>query len=160
VTAETGADGEAVLRVTAGSAMFVLAHIGFLPDTVTISLRRGQDTTITVDVEPQVVELEGVVVSATRSERRVEDTPLRVEVVDEEEVAEKASMTPGDIAMMLNETSGIRVQPSCSPMACRCMADRLAGWGCSRFPRSILGARRSSRERRPRCMAAARSVAS
>jgi len=110
VTVETGADGGAVLRVTAGSAMFVLARIGFLPDTVTLSLRRGQDTTIAVDVEAQVVELEGVVVSATRSERRVEDTPLRVEVVDEEEVAEKASMTPGDIAMMLNETSGIRVQ--------------------------------------------------
>jgi iron complex outermembrane receptor protein len=110
VTVETGADGEAVLRVRAGSAMFVLAHIGFLPDTLTLSLRRGQDTTITVDVEPQAVELEGVVVAATRSERRVEDTPLRVEVVDEEEVAEKASMTPGDIAMMLNETSGIRVQ--------------------------------------------------
>jgi iron complex outermembrane receptor protein len=40
----------------------------------------------------------------------VEDTPLRVEVVDEEEVAEKVAMTPGDVAMMLNEMSGLRVQ--------------------------------------------------
>ena len=54
--------------------------------------------------------LEPVKVSATRAERRVEDTPLRVEVVDEEEVAEKVAMTPGDVSMLLNETSGLRVQ--------------------------------------------------
>jgi outer membrane receptor for ferrienterochelin and colicins len=54
--------------------------------------------------------LAAVVISATRSERRLEDVPLRVEVIDEEEIAEKVAMTPGDIAMMLNETSGLRVQ--------------------------------------------------
>jgi outer membrane receptor for ferrienterochelin and colicins len=109
-TAATDADGTVLLRLPPGPATLVLARIGYLPDTLTLSLQRGQDTTITVDLAAQALELETVVVAATRSERRVEDTPLRVEVVDEEEVAEKASMTPGDIAMMLNETSGIRVQ--------------------------------------------------
>jgi iron complex outermembrane receptor protein len=33
-----------------------------------------------------------------------------VEVLDQNEVEEKTLMTPGDIAMMLNETSGLRVQ--------------------------------------------------
>lgn len=54
--------------------------------------------------------LRAAVISATRAERRVEDTPIRVEVVDEEEIAEKTAMTPGDITMMLNETPGLRVQ--------------------------------------------------
>jgi iron complex outermembrane receptor protein len=49
-------------------------------------------------------------VSATRSERRIEDDPVRVEVLGVEEVEEKLLMTPGDITMMLNETSGLRVQ--------------------------------------------------
>lgn len=109
-SAETGADGGAVLTVMPGPVSLVLARIGFLPERVVLPLRRGQDTTVTVELTAQVLELEGVVIAATRSERRVEDTPLRVEVVDEEEVAEKTSMTPGDIAMMLNETSGLRVQ--------------------------------------------------
>ena len=108
--AVTRADGSAVLRLSPGLVTVILARIGFVPDTLRLSLRARQDTTVTVEIEAQPVELEGVVVSATRSERRVEDTPIRVEVVDEEEVAEKVSMTPGDIAMMLNETSGIRVQ--------------------------------------------------
>ncbi len=55
-----------------------------------------------------------VIVQATRSRRRVEDEPLRVEVVSQEEVEEKLLMTPGDITMLLNETSGLRVQ-STSP---------------------------------------------
>ncbi|MBC7894067.1 MAG: TonB-dependent receptor plug domain-containing protein, partial [Cytophagaceae bacterium] len=67
-----------------------------------------------MNLKALVAEMEAVVVSATRSERRVEDVPLRVEVIDEEEIAEKVAMTPGDIAMMLNETAGLRVQ-STSP---------------------------------------------
>lgn len=55
-------------------------------------------------------ELEGIVVTATRSEQRIEDVPVRVEVLGREEVEEKMLMTPGDISMMLNETSGLRVQ--------------------------------------------------
>src|SRR5687768_9773254 len=53
---------------------------------------------------------ETIVVSATRSERRVEDEPLRVEVVPAEEVEEKVVMMPGDVSMLLAETNGLRVQ--------------------------------------------------
>ena len=51
-----------------------------------------------------------VTVYATRTEGRLEDQPTRVELLDQEEVDEKTMMTPGNIVMMLNETSGIRVQ--------------------------------------------------
>ena len=53
---------------------------------------------------------ETVVVTATRSGRRLQDEPLRVEVIDREEIEEKALMTPGSVAMLLGETSGLRVQ--------------------------------------------------
>jgi iron complex outermembrane receptor protein len=63
---------------------------------------------------PDVEELpeveETVVVSATRSDRRLQDEPLRVEVIDREEIEEKALMTPGSVAMLLGETTGLRVQ--------------------------------------------------
>lgn len=53
---------------------------------------------------------EEVIVSATRTDRRVEDQALRVEVLGAEEIEEKQLMTPGDIVMMLNEMGGLRVQ--------------------------------------------------
>jgi iron complex outermembrane receptor protein len=108
--AQTDARGLAILSLPPGEQTLVASRIGYRPDTLRLVLRARQDTTITARLDEQHAELEAVVVSATRSERRVEDTPLRVEVIDEEEVAEKVAMTPGDIAMMLNETSGLRVQ--------------------------------------------------
>jgi outer membrane receptor for ferrienterochelin and colicins len=61
-------------------------------------------------VEEAIEAEEIVVVTSTRSDRRIEDEPIRVEVIAREEVEEKLLMTPGDISMLLNETSGVRVQ--------------------------------------------------
>jgi iron complex outermembrane receptor protein len=106
----TDARGWATLRLAPGAHRIIVARIGFEPDTVALTLASGQDTSITVQLVPHTTELESVIVSAMRAERRVEDTPLRVEVVDKEEVDEKVAMTPGDVSMLLNETSGLRVQ--------------------------------------------------
>lgn len=53
---------------------------------------------------------EPIVVQATRSGRRVQDEPVRVEVLNREEIEEKILMRPGNIAMILSETGGLRVQ--------------------------------------------------
>jgi iron complex outermembrane receptor protein len=63
-----------------------------------------------VELDALAEELEELIVSSTRSERRIEEQPLRVEVLAREEIEEKLLMTPGDISMMLNETGGLRVQ--------------------------------------------------
>lgn len=58
--------------------------------------------------EPE--EVEEIVVQATRTGRRVQDEPIRVEVLGREEIEEKLLMTPGNIAMLVSETPGLRVQ--------------------------------------------------
>jgi outer membrane receptor for ferrienterochelin and colicins len=58
--------------------------------------------------EPE--EGEDIIVQATRSRRRVQDEPVRVEVLGREEVEEKILMIPGNIAMLMSETPGLRVQ--------------------------------------------------
>ncbi|MGO8608868.1 TonB-dependent receptor plug domain-containing protein, partial [Rhizobium johnstonii] len=55
-------------------------------------------------------EPENIVVQATRTGRRVQDEPIRVEVLNREEIEEKILMSPGNIAMLVNETPGLRVQ--------------------------------------------------
>ena len=110
VLARTDEGGEARLVSAAGARRILLARIGYAPDSATIVLRAGVDTLLTFVLQEQETELSRVNVSATRSERRIEDDPVRVEALDAEEVVEKLLMTPGDITMMLNETSGLRVQ--------------------------------------------------
>lgn len=51
-----------------------------------------------------------IVVQATRNGHGVQDQPIRVEVLDREEVEEKQLMTPGNIAMLVSETPGLHVQ--------------------------------------------------
>jgi outer membrane receptor protein involved in Fe transport len=69
---------------------------------------RGQDDDHGQDDHAE--EIEEIIVQATRSRRRVQDEPIRVEVLSQEEIAEKLLMRPGNISMMLNETGGLRVQ--------------------------------------------------
>ena len=55
-------------------------------------------------------ELEEIVVSTTRSTRTIENIPTRLEFIAGEELEEKGNMKPGDIRMMLNESTGIQTQ--------------------------------------------------
>ena len=78
-----------------------------------------------IDVEPSAIELTGVVVSATRTDSRIEDSPVRVEVLGLEEIEEKTGMKPANIAMLLAETAGVQVQQT-SPVSAN-QAIRLQG---------------------------------
>jgi outer membrane receptor for ferrienterochelin and colicins len=69
----------------------------------------AQDIPQQMPSKPEPVQQQ-VTVYATRTEGRLEDQPTRVELLDQDEVDEKTMMTPGNIVMMLNETSGLRVQ--------------------------------------------------
>lgn len=51
-----------------------------------------------------------VTISTTRTGREIDNTPTRVEAIDEEEIDEKSSMRSANVSMILNESTGIKVQ--------------------------------------------------
>ena len=109
--AATDADGVAQIEVTPGSILVTATKAGFFDGTAEARVGAGQVATIEIELVARLeVEEEVVVVASTRTGRRLEDQPTRVEVIDREEIEEKLLMTPGDIVMMLNEMGGLRVQ--------------------------------------------------
>jgi outer membrane receptor for ferrienterochelin and colicins len=58
----------------------------------------------------KVNEVGEVVITTTRTGREIDDVPTRVEAIDEEEVDEKSSMRSSNVSMILNESTGIKVQ--------------------------------------------------
>jgi iron complex outermembrane receptor protein/outer membrane receptor for ferrienterochelin and colicins len=58
----------------------------------------------------KVNEVGEVVISSTRTGREIDDEPTRVEAIDEEEVDEKSNMRSSNVSMILNESTGIKVQ--------------------------------------------------
>jgi outer membrane receptor for ferrienterochelin and colicins len=53
---------------------------------------------------------EVTITSTTRISREIDDVPTRIEAINEEEVDEKINMRPANVSMVLNESTGIKVQ--------------------------------------------------
>lgn len=64
----------------------------------------------TVYLKSEAKAMEEVIVSTTRTNSRIEEIPIRVEVLGGEELNEKGSMKPANIAMLLSEATGIQSQ--------------------------------------------------
>jgi iron complex outermembrane receptor protein len=109
-TYRTDATGVVAIALPAGHTEIVVVKEGFAPASVSVDLQVNQQQPVVIELNRGASVEEHVTVSATRTDRRIEDQPLRVEVLDHEEVDEKLMMTPGDIVMMLNEMGGMRVQ--------------------------------------------------
>jgi outer membrane receptor for ferrienterochelin and colicins len=107
----TTKDGVVTFDVAPGMLHITISKPGFLDTQTEVDVAAGREPVLIVELPVQpVVEEETTVVASTRTGRRLEDEPVRVEVLGREEIEEKMLMTPGDIVMMLNEMGGMRVQ--------------------------------------------------
>jgi len=109
-TQRTDAQGVTMFVLPPGATTIVVVKEGFAATSASVDLAGNQQQTIQIELNRAASAEEHVTVSATRTDRGIEDQPMRVEVVDREEIDEKAMMTPGDVVMLLNETGGMRVQ--------------------------------------------------
>jgi len=73
----------------------------------TFPLTGRSESLIFIQVTNEVGE---VTITSTRTGREIDDVPTRVEAIDEEEVDEKTNMRPANVSMVLNESTGIKVQ--------------------------------------------------
>lgn len=93
-------DGEQIIEVF--SAGFETSELKFM-----FPLSDRSEKIVFIKVSYEAGE---VIINTTRTGREIEDTPTRVEAIDEEEVDEKASMRSSNVSMILNESTGIKVQ--------------------------------------------------
>ena len=94
-----------------GSYKIRFSHVGYetLERTNAFPLAAGQEIQ-TIELHPSHEEMEQVTITSTRSTRSIQDIPTRVEFIAGEELSEKGNMKPGDIRMLLNESTGIQTQ--------------------------------------------------
>ena len=81
------ADGAYAVRVD---------KLGFRPETAFVELTGGRDTTITLPLVEQAARVSPIIVTSTRTERRLQQEPLRVEVLAGDDITEKNEMRPAD----------------------------------------------------------------
>ena len=93
-----------------GLQTIFFSFLGYETGQVTLIFPLDDTSTRVIFLEPEGEEMEEVIISSTRSRRTIANLPTRVEVISGEELEEKGNMKPGDIRMLLNETTGIQTQ--------------------------------------------------
>jgi iron complex outermembrane receptor protein len=108
----TGPDGVvSISAIPDGTYTLRLSYVGYETQTLRYTFPLPDSLqNQKISLHPAHEELEEVVISSIRSSRTIEDTPTRVEFIAGEELAEKGNMKPGDIRMLLNESTGIQTQ--------------------------------------------------
>lgn len=97
-------------NIAPGTYQIKVSHVGFAEQQVTVQVPQPENAPVEILLEEGEEHEEEVVVKATRISRTIANTPTRVEVISGEELVEKGNMKPGDIRMMLNESTGIQTQ--------------------------------------------------
>lgn len=93
-----------------GKQLIEVSSIGYKDAEKILMFPLNTSDTMQFFLEQTSQELGEVTVSTTRSNRSINNTPTRVEVIAEEEVHEEATMRPGDIRMLLSESTGVQTQ--------------------------------------------------
>lgn len=99
-----------LINISKGKQIFVYNYLGYetLKDTLLFPL--SSNNSIIISMTEVTENLEEVIVTTTRTSRNINDLPTRVEAVTFEELDEKATMKPGEIRMLLSESTGIQTQ--------------------------------------------------
>jgi len=111
ITATTDANGKVELtNIPEGEHIIEVFSPGY--ETREVKLRfpllDQSEQVILIKVHNELGEV--TITSTTRLSREIDDVPTRIEAINEEEVDEKINMRPANVSMVLNESTGIKVQ--------------------------------------------------
>ena len=93
-----------------GNYTVTVSFAGLVERSVVVQVPQPGNAVMEIALVVSEEQEEEVVITATRLGRTIVNLPTRVEVISGEELAEKGNMKPGDIRMVLNESTGIQTQ--------------------------------------------------
>ena len=99
-----------IKNIPDGNQVILFHNVGYAEQIDTFVFPLNQIEPFEVFLSKEMEEMDEVVVTSTRSSRTIGELPTRVETISGEELGEKGNMKPGDIRMMLNESTGIQTQ--------------------------------------------------
>jgi outer membrane receptor for ferrienterochelin and colicins len=99
-----------IKNIPTGRFEVMFSYVGFEEKVILFEFPIVNDSIIEIDLTEREHEENEVIVTSTRSSRSIANIPTRIENISGEELQEKGNMKPGDIRMMLNESTGIQTQ--------------------------------------------------
>ena len=108
IGAVADANGKIMLHnIPNGTQILLVQSIGYTPKEITLIF--PVETEILLFLQPVTEAIDEIIVEGTRSNRSIDNTPTRVEVLTEE-IDEASTMDPSKVAHLLTHSTGIQVQ--------------------------------------------------
>ena len=96
-------------NIPSGKQTIRFQSVGYSKKEKSFTFPQTKSAEIALESSAENLE-EVVVVATTRSSRNIKNIPTRIETISGEELEEKSSMQPGNIKMLLTESTGIQTQ--------------------------------------------------
>ena len=96
--------------IPSGNQIIEFSYIGYAKKAKTFSFPLSTGQLLVVKLNAEEAELGEVLVTSNRTNSRVEDAPLKIEVLGLEELHEESSIKPGNVASILGDVSGVQIQ--------------------------------------------------
>ena len=118
ISAAADSTGKILLQdIPAGKRDIEISHVGYKELEIEYGFKTAGSDSLEIFLERPEDDLDEVVISSTRSNRSIGNSASRVEVLSGEEIREEAAMRPGDIKMLLSESTGIQAQQTSATTA-------------------------------------------
>lgn len=104
--AATDLDGNFSLMLPAGDQKIIITSMGYDAQTIPVTVKSGETTTVNVELGVGAIQQEMVVVSAGKFEQKVEDLTVSVAVIKPDLVENRAAVTAEDA---LEQTPGLTI---------------------------------------------------
>ncbi len=99
-----------ISQVPNGTVTFEVSLIGYKKMALSYHFPLADSSPVVILVPSEAIEEEEVTVTSTRTNSRIENVPVRIEVIGQEDLEEETVMQPANISNLLGETSGIQSQ--------------------------------------------------
>ena len=91
-------DGSFSLRVQkTGQVKLIVSHIGYATTTITVDIPVAGLKNVIIRLEPQISEITETVITATRTQRNINDLPASVRLITAEQIKEMPAATVDDL---------------------------------------------------------------
>ncbi len=98
-------------NIPSGRQTITFSYVGYKPLNLSLSFPlNNPDSVYKISLAPDEQTLEEVIISSTRTNSRIENLPVKVEVLGQEEMGEENMIKPSNIASILGDLSVLHVQ--------------------------------------------------
>ncbi len=94
-----------------GVTIYVATYVGYNKKEIEIIVPLSADSqSFIIELDPSLEALDEVIVTSSRTNSRIEDLPIKVEVLGQEDMDEESTMVPGNVSSILGDISIIHIQ--------------------------------------------------